>query len=111
MIKQGVIDLNSICQTSEIPISEILACNENRNADRIEKNNKFKIEEVKVNDSSSSIYFTQHGNKVLINIYGPRETKFRDKAKNDEAIVEVYTKFNYEISKESKILDNIKYKI
>jgi len=71
------------------------------------KDVKFSFDEVEVADASSSIYYTQHSNKILISIYGPKECRIRDKTKNDEAIVEVYTKFNYEVNKESKI--NIKF--
>ena len=40
---------------------------------------------------------------MLISIYGPRECRIRDKTKSDEAILEVYTKFNYEINRESNL--------
>lgn len=92
------IDYTTITDSTEIPI---------RNLTEVlypmgESSSKFTYEEIEVNDSSSSLYFTQNGNKILICVYGPRESRMRDKLKAEEAIVEVYTKFNTEINKESK---------
>src|SRR5690242_5477157 len=90
------IDLNHISSNFELPINNIF-----NNSNKIRNLlNKFSYEEVEENDSSASIYYSQYNNKVLISIYGPRETRFRDKIKNEEANVEVYVKFNYEINKE-----------
>lgn len=106
----GVIDLNNVNQNLELSINSIMNKSTDDKANKVaERDNKFSYEEVNVNDASSSIYFTQYRNKVLINVYGPRETRFREKIKGDEGIVEVYSKFNYEASKESKkiITDSI----
>jgi ribonuclease PH len=95
------IDLNSISSEFELPIYNLLpSLYEKKKMD----GNKFDYEEVKVDDASSSIYFSQHNCKLLLSIYGPRECRFRDKAKNDESIIEIYTKFNLDFSKESKQL-------
>jgi hypothetical protein len=91
------IDLTQLPSKIEIPISSIMI--EEKELDRKEKQNKFSYEEVLVDDASSSIYFSQHQNKILVLIYGPREVKYRDKLKIDEAIVEVYSKYPYERSK------------
>ncbi len=96
----GVIDLKNIPDSLEIPISSIVnTCNNTNTSD---SDKMFSYEEVEIKDSSASIYYTQNGNKALINIYGPREVKYREKMKSDEGIVEVYLKFNYDISKDSK---------
>ncbi len=95
------IDLTLLSPNLEIPLSSLVI---EEKVERRQKQNKFSYEEVQVNDASSSIYFTQHQNKILVCVYGPREAKFREKAKIEEAIVEVYSKFNYETSKESRFL-------
>lgn len=100
------INLDNISEGAEIPIKNLFLTKEEN---KIKKENKFSFEEVEVNDSSSGIYYTQHQNKLLCTVYGPREGKFRDKVKGDESIVEVYTKFNFEINKESKKLFLIKF--
>ena len=98
------IDLDSISSNTDISLKTLL----NINSVKINRENikdvKFSFDEVEVADASSSIYYTQHSNKILISIYGPKECKIRDKTKSDEAIVEVYTKFNYEINKESILI-------
>jgi ribonuclease PH len=98
-LKGIVINLDNINSGAEIPIKNLFVTKEEVN---LKKENKFSFEEVVVNDSSASICYTQHKNKLLCSVYGPRETRFRDKAKGDESIVEIYTKFNFEINKESK---------
>jgi ribonuclease PH len=104
MIKQnegGVyLDLNSIPEKAEISIKTIKSIQPEESKEY--KENKFSYEEVENNDASASLYYTQNSNKLLINVYGPRECKYREKSKTEEAIVEVYSKFNYEINKESK---------
>jgi hypothetical protein len=103
MIKQnegGVfLDLNCIPGNAEITIKTIKSIQPEESKEY--KENKFSFEEVESNDASASLYYTQHSNKLLINVYGPRESKFREKTKTEEAIVEIFTKFNYEINKES----------
>ena len=110
MIKQSelgiFIDLNCIPSNAEITLKHIFPASAPIEEVKEYKENKFTFEEIEANDSSSSLYYTQHSNKLLINVYGPRECRFRDKAKTDEAIVEINTKFNYEINKESKNLIN-----
>jgi hypothetical protein len=100
------IDLNSVNPNTEIHIGKIFGLSRSKEMDvdydPKTLTNKFELEEVEVNDASSSIYYTQYGTKILACIYGPRETRFRDKAKSDEAIVEVYSKYFYEINKESR---------
>lgn len=97
---QGVsfIDLDHLSCNTEIPFSQLFVM-EKENLS--EKYSKFDYEEINVEDCSSSLYFTQNHNKILILVYGPRETRFREKAKIDECIIEVYSKFNSETSKES----------
>ncbi len=98
--EQGVyLDLNCIPSNAEISIKSIKSIQPEETKEY--KENKFTYEELDTNDSSASIYYTQHSNKLLVSVYGPRECKYRDKAKNEEAIIEVYSKFNYEINKES----------
>ena len=100
------IDLNKISTDTEISINHLMSRTGITLSAREAKENKFNFEEVEVNDASSSIYYSQHKNKVLISVYGTRETRYREKAKTEEAIVEIYTKFNYEINKES---NNVKF--
>ncbi len=96
-----IIELNSVTSYTEISLKTLLAFNGDSVTREKKKDDKFAFEEVEVNDASSSIYYTQHSNKMLISVYGPRECRIRDKTKSDEAILEVYTKFNQEINKES----------
>ncbi len=103
------IDLNSITSNTEISLNKLLSFTSNSSRKIKTKEDKFSFEEVEVNDSSSSIYYTQHSNKMLISVYGPRECRIRDKTKSDEAIVEVYTKFNLEINRESKFFFPINF--
>lgn len=111
MIKQNekgiYLDLANIPSNAEITLKQLLS-----KSDELQqfKENKFSFEELDNNDASSSIYYTQHSNKLLISIYGPRECRMRDRTKNDEANIEIYTKFNYEINKESKIMINFRTK-
>jgi hypothetical protein len=98
--EEKFIDLEEINSGTEISLKTLLST--------LQKERKFvkhfTFEEININDSSSSIYFNEFDNKLLFSIYGPRECKFRDKAKSDQAIIEIYSKFNCEYSKESKIL-------
>lgn len=96
------IDLNLIRANTEISLNKLLSFTPDTSVRERKKDDKFSFEEVEVNDASSSIYYTQYSNKMLISIYGPKECRIRDKTKSDEAIVEVYTKFNYETNRESK---------
>jgi len=97
-----IIELNSLSTHTEISLKDLIAFKSHDIIREKKKDDKFFFEEVEVNDASSSIYFTQHSCKMLISVYGPRECRIRDKTKSDEAILEVYTKFNHEINKESK---------
>ena len=90
------IDLDKIDSMLEIPIKIF-----QEKLIKYDKSNEFQFEEKDINDASSSINYNQHQSNLMINIYGPKECKFRDKIKNDEAIIEVYTKFNHEVNKES----------
>ena len=96
-----LIDLNTISTNLDIPINNIIKLNYSAAENNDES--KFQYEPVEIEDSSASIYYTQNNSKILISVYGPREVKYRDKLKNEQAIVEVYTKLNYEISRESKL--------
>jgi hypothetical protein len=97
-----IIELNSLNTNTEISLKDLIAFKSHKVIREKKKDDKFSFDEVEVNDASSSIYFTQHSSKMLISVYGPRECRIRDKTKSDEAILEVYTKFNHEINKESK---------
>ena len=103
-------NLNEIISSNniniEIPIQTLIS------DIKIEKetSNIFKIEEIDIIDASSSIYFTQGECKFLIAIFGPRETKYRDKIKNEEANIEIYTKFSIETNKEYTTYINSKIK-
>jgi hypothetical protein len=103
MIKQNeegiFLDLNCIPENAEISIKTVKSIQPEESKEY--KENKFSYEEVENNDASASLYYTQHSNKLLISVYGPRESKYREKSKTEEAIVEVYSKFNYDINKES----------
>ena len=95
-------DINSLCKNEnfEIPITEILKPlnKENLNLEN-ETPNNIKCSEIEVKGASSSIYFNQEGTNLFISIYGPKETKFRDKIKNEESNVEIYIKFDRETNK------------
>lgn len=96
-----IIDINNIQFNTEITFKALIPDKidiENTNI----SDNKFTYEEMDIKDSSSSIKFHQYDNSILITILGPRECKYRDKTRHDSAIVEVYTKLNYEASKDSK---------
>lgn len=67
----------------------------------METDHLFKCSEIEINESTASIYYTQSNIKLLIAIYGPKETRIRDKVINDQANIEVNTKLNKEQSKES----------
>jgi hypothetical protein len=95
--QESYIDLDQLTPNIEIPISAIMKNNINT-----EKNSNFKYEETIVNDSNASIKYNQYNCKLMIEIFGPKECKFRDKLKIDSAIVETYIKFNNEYSRESK---------
>ena len=90
----------------EIPIQQLISDIKIEN----ETSSKFKIDEIKISNASSSIYFTQGECKFLIAIFGPRETKFREKIKNEEANIEIYTKFSVETNKEYTTYINSKIK-
>jgi ribonuclease PH len=90
----------------EIPIQQLISDIKIEN----ETSSKFKIDEIKISNASSSIYFTQGECKFLIAIFGPRETKFREKIKNEEANIEIYTKFSIETNKEYTTYINSKIK-
>jgi hypothetical protein len=90
------IDLNKLPNNIEIPLSSII---ETRSINL--KKDNFSFEETVVNDTSASIRYNQFGCKMLIEVFGPREVKFREKMKNDSAIVETYIKMNYDANKES----------
>lgn len=106
-------DTNSLCQNQnfEIPISEILkSLNiQNKNIEN-ETPNNIKCTEIEVKGTSSSIYFSQGETNLFISIYGPKETKFRDKIKNEESNIEIYIKFDKEINKNYTIEINNKIK-
>ena len=106
-------DINSLIQNQnfEIPISEILKPLEEKNK-KIENEtpNNINCTEIEIKDCSSSIYFNQGETNLLISIYGPKETKFRDKVKNEESNIEIYVKFNKEVNKNyiNELNDKIK---
>jgi ribonuclease PH len=106
-------DINSLIQNQnfEIPISEILKPLEEKN-EKIENEtpNNINCTEIEIKDCSSSIYFNQGETNLLISIYGPKETKFRDKVKNEESNIEIYVKFNKEVNKNyiNELNDKIK---
>jgi hypothetical protein len=91
------IDLNNIPSNFYLPIQSII----DTGPSNIDKE-VFTFEETVVNDASASIKYCQYGSKMLIEIFGPREVKYREKMKMDSAIVETYIKMNYESSKENK---------
>ena len=88
-------DTNSLCQNQnfEIPISEILKSfnKQNKNIENATPNN-IKFTEIEVKGISSSIYFSQGETYLFISIYGPKETKFRNKIKNEESNIAIYIK-------------------
>ncbi len=106
-----IIDVNNLPNTFEIPIEDIFEYNKT-NYERV--NYKFNFiqdnvktlsfSELNIKDSSAGIMFDYLGNSLLININGPRECKYRDKIKNDSCLIEVYTKYNVEVPKESNYL-------
>jgi ribonuclease PH len=99
------IDLNSLTNNFEIPIQNLIQ----QKAEAINKD-EFLFQETVVNDSSASIRYSQFGCKMLIEIFGPREVKYREKMKTDSAIVETYIKLNHEFNKESKFNLNLELK-
>ena len=106
-------DINSLCENEnfEIQISEILKAlnKENKNIEN-ETPNNIKCSEIEVKGTSSSIYFNQGETNLFISIYGPKETKFKDKIKNEESNIEIYIKFDKEINKNYTIEINNKIK-
>jgi hypothetical protein len=100
---KNYIDLNKLENNLELPIAQLLNINKTYDQKNELNHTKFNFEEIQVNDASASINFSQYDNKLMVTVYGPREVKFRDKMKNESCIVEVYSKFNTETMKESKI--------
>jgi hypothetical protein len=97
------INLKNIPKTFEIPIERLFDYNDNNNNNNKKNSNKlFSYEEYDFKDSSAGIKYEQYENILLININGPKECKFRDKAKNETCIIEIYTKNCKETKKESK---------
>jgi hypothetical protein len=90
------IDLNNIPLGFEIPLQNIIDTRPS-----YENKDLFTFEEISVNDSSASIRFKQFGCKMLIEVFGPREVKYREKMKMDSAIIETYIKMNHEANRES----------
>ena len=84
-IKEGdnVIDLENLPSNLEIPIKNILPKSKEYSLNSKNQHYNFNFEEVKVNDASASINFSQYDNKILVTVYGPRENKLREKMKND----------------------------
>lgn len=97
--QENYIDLNQITSSVEIPISSILKTKSN-----LTRENNFKYEETIVHDATASIKYNQYNCKFMIEVFGPKECKYRDKTKIDSAIVETYIKFNTEYNRESKSL-------
>jgi hypothetical protein len=93
------IDLNTISPNFELQMSNL-----DRQRSNIDKTMKFNFEETDVHEATSSIKYDQFGCRFMIQIFGPRECKYRDKMKTDTAIIETYIKMNYEANKESKII-------
>ena len=106
-------DINSLCKNEnfEIPITEILKAlnKENKNIEN-ETPNNIKCSEIEVKGTSSSIYFNQGETNLFISIYGPKETKFKDKIKNEESNIEIYIKFDKETNKNYTMEINNKIK-
>ena len=99
------INLKNLPKTFEIPIEKLFdynPLNQNEKSLKNKKQKLFSYEEYNFKDSSAGIKYEQFGNNLLININGPKECKFRDKAKNESCIVEIYTKNCIETNKESK---------
>lgn len=97
-----VIDLDTINSMTEFPIKLLLPRKKDYAAQSKSDYLNFNYQEILVNDASSSISFSQYDNKMMLTIIGPKECRHKDKAKNDTCIVDVYTKHNNEVSKESK---------
>lgn len=102
------IDLKNLPSTFEIPIENIFdykktTSNTQKTNEAIteQKKKPFTYEVFDLNESSAAIKFNSEGNSLLLNINGPKECKYRDKMKNECAIVEIYSKFNIETKKES----------
>ena len=104
--EQGkTINIKNLTKNFEIPIEKLFDYNPSNKTEKnsAKKNQKlFSYEELNLKDSSSAIKYEQFNNNLLININGPKECKFRDKAKNETCIVEIYTKNCIETKKESK---------
>ena len=98
------IDLKDLPSSFEIPITSLSTINkcpsQPLTLSEIETPNSFYYTEADIQDASSSIYFTQGKTNLLVAIYGPKETKFRDKIKNESANIEIYTKFYKEMNKD-----------
>jgi hypothetical protein len=95
--QESYIDLNLLTSNVEIPISAIMKTKVN-----LSKDINFKYEETIVNDANASIKYYQYNCKLMIEVFGPKECKYRDKLKTDSSIVETYIKFNNEYNRESK---------
>lgn len=103
MIKQlsdgdRYICLESLGDNAEFPINRIM---ESLIVREEVISDKFSYEDIEASDANASINFSQYENKLVICVYGPREGKYRDKMKNDRAVLDIYSKFNTEINKES----------
>lgn len=101
------LDLNTLSNTFEIPLSSI---NDAKPNTKQNKSFVFKYSEIEIKDATSSIYYTENDLTVLIAIYGPKETKFKEKLKPNKSNIEVYTKFNIDISKEEVMSINYQIK-
>lgn len=100
-------DLSSLPQGQfEIPIHELIKNQPQKYTSKA----KFEINDIEITDASSSIYYRANSTSLLVGIYGPKETKFRDKMKAESARIEVNTKFNKEMSKDyiAKVNSKIK---
>lgn len=104
--QEKIIDIKKLPKNFEIPIEDLFdyEFNPNENSNKNKKQKPFNFEELNYKDSSSAIKYEQFGNNMMININGPKECKFRDKAKNDICIIEVYTKNCVETKKESNYI-------
>lgn len=98
-------DLSELPSSFEISIDDFERTyskqDSSSNSIPMETDNSFKCTEIEINESTASMYYTQSNIHLLIAIYGPKETRIRDKVLNDQANIEVYTKLNKDQPKES----------
>jgi len=98
------IDIKSLPNSFEIPIEKLFNYSQINSyiKENYEKNKLFTYEEIDINDSSGAIKYKRGGDSLLVNIYGPKECKYREKLKNECCIIEIFSKFNKETKIESK---------